>query len=118
MTKQFATALLLAGSLGAAGMSFAQSGSTMVVDESLTTNIGIVEVRSMSVRYDASEMNDPKSAQKLFFRIRQAAEEVCRLSSHPRGYEIWEERACESEAVAEAIELADIPELDEYYANR
>jgi UrcA family protein len=59
-------------------------------------------VRSMTVHYDAASITDSKSAEKLFFRIRAAAEEVCRLASYPRGYEIWEEHSCAANAVAEA----------------
>ncbi len=72
-------------------------------------------VQSMTVRYDATEIRDSKSAQRLFFRIRQAAEEVCRIASYPRGYEMWDEHACETSAVADAVRTADIPALDQYY---
>jgi UrcA family protein len=74
-----------------------------------------VQVRSEIVDYEAAEVRDAKSAERLFFRIRRAAEEVCRLSSHPVGYELWEERACEAEAVSEAVDATGLPALEEYY---
>lgn len=74
-----------------------------------------VQVRSEVVDYEAAEIRDAKSAERLFFRIRQAAEEVCRLSTHPVGYELWEERACEAEAVSEAVDATDLPALEDYY---
>jgi UrcA family protein len=73
-------------------------------------------IKSMTVRYDAAAITDSKSAEKLFFRIRLAAEEVCRLASYPRGYEMWDEHACEVDAVAEAVREADLPALDRYYS--
>lgn len=74
-----------------------------------------LQIRSETVRYDARQVQDEKSAEKLFFRIRQAAEEVCRIASNPRGYEIWHEHDCEAEAVSQAVGQADIPALDEFY---
>jgi UrcA family protein len=73
-------------------------------------------IKSMTVRYDAAAITDSKSAEKLFFRIRLAAEEVCRLASYPRGYEMWDEHACAVDAVAEAVREADLPALDRYYS--
>ncbi|MEO8315379.1 MAG: UrcA family protein [Pseudomonadota bacterium] len=72
-------------------------------------------VQTMTVRYNATEISDRTSAEKLFFRIRQAAQEVCRLASYPRGYEMWDEHACETNAVAEAVRDAALPSLDQYY---
>jgi UrcA family protein len=74
-----------------------------------------VAVESMTVRYDAAEIVDRRSAGKLFFRIRQAAEEVCRIASFPRGYEMWDEHSCQVDAVDEAVRDADLPALDRYY---
>jgi UrcA family protein len=74
-----------------------------------------VGVKTMTVHYDAAAITDSKSAEKLFFRIRAAAEEVCRLASYPHGYEIWDEHSCAGEAVAEAVREADLPALDQYY---
>ena len=74
-----------------------------------------LQIRSETVRYDADQVQDRKSAQKLFFRIRHAAEEVCRIASNPRGYEIWYEHDCEAKAVAEAVAQVDIPALHEFY---
>lgn len=96
--------------LAAAIASFGIVGATAPVDDSDS-----LEVRSVSVPYDRSEIRDEKSAQSLFFRIRQTAEEVCRISPHPRGYEIWHEHDCEAEAVDQAVRDADIPVLDQYY---
>jgi UrcA family protein len=72
-------------------------------------------VQSMTVRYDATQISDRKSAGKLFFRIRQAAEEVCRVAASPRGYEMWDEHACEVDAVEQAVQDANLPALDYYY---
>jgi UrcA family protein len=117
MNKRIGMALLLAGSLGAAGVAGAASGSTMNVEAMTVDGFGTIEVRSLSVPYDTG-MQDDQSAKKLFFRIRQAAAEVCSIAANPVGYELWEEHACEKEAVAEAIQLADIPALDAYYVER
>jgi UrcA family protein len=96
--------------LAAAIASFGIVGATAPLDES-----DVLQVRSVSVPYDRSEIRDGRSAEDLFFRIRQTAEEVCRISSFPRGYEIWHERDCEVEAVEQAVRDADIPVLDQYY---
>jgi UrcA family protein len=74
-----------------------------------------VPVLTTSVRYDATQIRDGRSAERLFFRIRMAAENVCQIASHPAGYEIWDERACEKDAVAQAVRAADLPELNRYY---
>ncbi len=78
-------------------------------------NPDMLEVRTVGVPYDRSEIRDERSAGDLFFRIRQTAEEVCRISAHPRGYEIWHEHDCEAEAVDQAVREARIPALEEYY---
>lgn len=96
-------ALLIAASAGEASAAVQTEGPDSVV------------VESMTVRFDAEEVVDRKSAGKLFFRIRQAAEEVCRLASYPRGYEMWEEHSCQVDAVAEAVREVDLPALDRYY---
>lgn len=72
-------------------------------------------IQTLTVRYDAARIDDRKSAEKLFFRIRQAAEEVCRTASFPRGYEMWDEHACELETVAQAVRDAALPALDRFY---
>ena len=74
-----------------------------------------VEVRTVTVPYEASEIRNEDTAEDLFFRIRRAAAEACRISSFPRGYEIWYEHDCEAEAVAEAVNDADVPVLEDYY---
>ena len=74
----------------------------------------LVIIPSETVRYDATDLNDQRAARQLFNRIRGAAEEVCRISSSPRGYEIWHEHDCAAQAVAEAVSEADNPALDEY----
>lgn len=103
MNKHYGLTLLIAATCGMAGAAAAQEGPDSL------------EMRSAAVSYDAAKTHDAKSAEKLFFGIRQAAEEVCRISSYPRGYEIWQEHACETEAVAQAVREAGVPALDEYY---
>ncbi len=75
----------------------------------------MLQIQSETVRYDAMDINNRKSARQLFFRIRQAAEEVCRTSSFPRGYEIWSEHDCATAAVEQAVGDAGMPALTEYY---
>lgn len=75
----------------------------------------MLQINSMPVQYDAAAVRDSKSAEKLFFRFRQTAEEVCRQSSRPAGAEVWEQLACENEAVADAVRQADIPALNTWY---
>ena len=100
-----AIASLILG-LAAGGTAVAQQGTTMAPE---------VETRTLSVEFDADEIRTERDAERLFFRFRQAAEEVCRISSFPRGYEIWQEHDCEADAVARAVEDADVPALDEFY---
>lgn len=107
--KHLTTALLAAASVGACGVAAAAA---------LDTDRASVQVRSETVEYDANEIRDARSAERLFFRIRQAAEDVCRLSSHPVGYELWDERACEREAVAEAVDDTDLPMVEQLYFGR
>ncbi len=78
-------------------------------------NPDVLAVRSEAVHYDASEINDGRAAQHLFSRIRKAADDVCWVSSYPRGYEIWLERDCAVSAVQEAVRDANLPALDDYY---
>lgn len=94
--------LLLAATLGATAL------AAPVVDEET------LQIQSETVRYDPAEIRDSRSAEDLFFRIRQAADEVCRISSFPRGYEIWYQLDCETEAVRQAVDDVDLPALDEY----
>lgn len=112
MKKLSGFTLLCAASMGAAGLALAAEGTGASLQ-----GTDSLEVRSQQVRYDASGLDDPKEAERLFFRIRQAAAEVCSIASHPVGYERWEENACERDAVAVAVEDADVPALDDYYAN-
>lgn len=107
MKTHIGIALLLAGALGVAG---GASAAETIEPENL-------QVRSITVPYDASQIRDPRSAEVLFFRIRQAAAEVCNIASHPRGYELWYEHACESEAVADAVDDANEPALDQFYTD-
>jgi UrcA family protein len=97
------------GFIWAAAASFTLAAAAAPVEDTES-----VQVRSETVRYDPQEIQDRESAEKLFFRIRQAAEEVCRISFNPRGYERWYEHDCEAEAVSEALADADIPALDEF----
>jgi UrcA family protein len=99
-----AIALVAAASFGSAAMS-APVGDP----DSLA-------IKSMTVRYDAAAITDHKAAEKLFFRIRLAAEEVCRVASYPLGYELWDEHACAANAVDEAVREADLPALNRYYS--
>lgn len=99
--------------LAAAIASFGIVGATAPLD-----GMDSLEVRSVSVPYDRTEIRDGTSAEKLFFRIRQTAAEVCRIASYPRGYELWHEHDCEAEAVDQAVRDADIPVLDQYYADQ
>jgi UrcA family protein len=103
MKKHSALLLLIASSLGVT------AGSAAVIGPDT------VAIQSETVRYDATEIRDARSARDLFFRIRQAAEEVCRISSFPRGHEIWYEHDCEAAAVEQAVRDADLPALDAYY---
>src|SRR5688572_17335626 len=64
-----------------AAASFGMAGAAAPVEDPDS-----LQIRSETVRYDADQVQDRKSAQKLFFRIRHAAEEVCRIASNPRGY--------------------------------
>lgn len=105
--KTAITSLILG--LAASGAAMAQQGSAMDPE---------VETRSLSVEFDADEIRTPRDAERLYFRFRQAAEEVCRISSFPRGYEIWQEHDCEAAAVARAVEDAEVPALDEFYYGR
>jgi UrcA family protein len=104
MKRHFVLALVAATSFGSAAMA-------APVDDPDT-----LAIKSATVRYDAAAVTDDKSAEKLFFRIRRAAAEVCQLASYPRGYEIWDEHACEVDAVADAVRDADLPALDRYYS--
>ena len=79
-------AILMAGTVGAGAM--AADVTNEAPGAAYTDSI---EVRTMTVPYEASEIRDEDSAEDLFFRIRRAAAEVCRISSFPRGYEVWYE---------------------------
>lgn len=75
-----------------------------------------VQIRTVTVPYDAAEVRDQQGAEKLFFRIRQAAEEACDIAPNEVGYERWEEHACESDAVSDAVRDVGEPELTQYYS--
>ncbi len=108
MKRHSTLALLATTALGTlAGAATAATGNTDP-DE--------LAVRSEVVHYDAAQVTDDSSARQLFFRIRKAAEDVCSISSHPRGYEIWYEHSCDADAVEQAIREANVPALDHYYA--
>lgn len=76
-----------------------------------------VQIRSVTVPYDAADIRDQRGAEKLFFRIRQAAEEACDIASHEVGYERWEEHACETAAVSGAVQDVGEPVLTDYYSD-
>jgi UrcA family protein len=96
-------ALLMAASAGVAGAAVPGEGPDRVA------------VKTVTLHYDANRIQDRNSAERLFFRIRQAAEEVCRIASYPRGYEMWDEHACEVETVAFAVRDVGLPALNRYY---
>lgn len=74
--------------------------------------------RTEKVTYHvASAATDAKTAKELFFRIRGAAAEVCEISSHPVGHELWATHACEVSAVAAAVREANVPALNAYYTD-
>lgn len=75
-----------------------------------------VDVRSVSVPYDAAQLGNEAATERLFFRIRLAAEQACDLSSNAVGQERWDEHACETEAVSNAIQTAGEPRLRDYYS--
>src|SRR5262245_60438857 len=103
MKKHSSLLLLMASSLG-----LTAAGAAVVDPET-------IQIQTEAVRYDPAEIRDSRSAEDLFFRIRQAAAEVCRISSFPRGYEIWYEHDCEADAVRQAVSDVDLPALDAYY---
>lgn len=103
-------AILMAGTLGAGAMA-----ADVTSGAAGAAYMDSIEVRTETVPYEASEIRDEDAAEDLFFRIRRAAAEVCRISSFPRGYELWYEHDCEAEAVAEAVSDADVPVLEDYY---
>jgi UrcA family protein len=110
MSKHSRTALLAAAALAVPAFGAAATGATVEPDS--------VQVRSELVTYDAEHIDDPRTAERLFFRIRKAAAEVCNIASHPVGYELWQEHACETEAVEEAVRETGLPELSEFYVRR
>lgn len=117
MNKHIRSSLLAAAALGglsglaaAAAVPAQEAGSTQDPDS--------VQVRSEIVRYDAARMDEPREAERLFFRIRKAAADVCSIASYPVGYERWVEHECEAEAVEDAVRATDIPELNEFYFRR
>ncbi len=106
--------ILAAAALGAATVAAAQDATTVQFAHGAALPDRI-EVRTVTVPYDAARL-DSKSTEKLFFRIRLAAEQACDIASNAVGYERWDEHACETAAVSEAIQQAGEPELREYYA--
>lgn len=107
MTKFTRLAALAAASLLATGAASATPADT-----------DSVQVASATVAFNAEAANTPQGARQLFFRIRQAAEEVCRIASHPVGYELWTQHACENAAVSRAVRASGIPALNERYFGR
>src|SRR5688572_9829371 len=103
-------AILMTGAAGVGAMAADVSG-----EAAGAAYMDSVQVRTVAVPYEAAQIRDENSAEDLFFRIRRAAAEVCRISSFPRGYELWYEHDCEAEAVAEAVRDTDVPALEDYY---
>jgi UrcA family protein len=77
-----------------------------------------VQVKSRIVTIETSDAKSPAGVRKAFNLIRQAAEETCRTSAYPVGHEIWVQLSCESQAVAKAIQSANIPALTEFYTGK
>lgn len=98
------TAALLMAAMTGCGVAVAQD----------STFPDALQVDSEVIRYDASKVHDDRSAKRLFYQIRKAAEDVCRISSHPVGYERWVEHDCEADAVAKAVSQSGIPVLREF----
>jgi UrcA family protein len=111
MKTTIATALLATAALGV-GSALAQESTANVAGPAAASD---ALTRSLTVRFDADHIQSPRDAEKLFFQIRQAAEEVCRLASNPRGHELWEQHSCETLAVAKAVDEANVPELTRLY---
>jgi len=107
MTKTTRLAAFAAASLAFTGIAAAAPDNT-----------DSVQVASPKVAFNAEAECTPQGARQLFFRIRQAAEEVCRTASYPVGYELWNQHACETAAVSGAVRAAGIPALSERYFGR
>lgn len=115
MKKDTRVASLAAASLAVAGVtSLALAG----VASAAPAGTDSVQVASTNVTFSTELANTPQGAKQLFFRIRLAAEEVCRTASYPVGHEIWTQHACETAAVANAVRSAGIPALSERYLGR
>ncbi|MFO7325371.1 MAG: UrcA family protein [Pseudomonadota bacterium] len=114
MKTPIATALVAAAALGIAGGALAE-GSAQAVTQSTAVTSPDVLTRTVVVRFDANSIQSQRDAEKLFFRIRRAAEEVCSLSARPLGQEIVEQNNCETRAVAKAVEDANVPALSRFY---
>jgi UrcA family protein len=110
MSRHFRIALLATAATGLTGLAAADTDAVQNPDS--------VQVRSETVHFDAARIDDEQAAERLFFRIRHAAADVCRIASHPVGYELWAEHSCETGAVEEAVRATDIPELNEFYFTR
>jgi UrcA family protein len=108
MKRHFTMALIASGAaIGAA------AGAAMAAE---IRDPDSVQIRTVTVPYDAAEVRNEEGAEKLFFRIRQAAEEACDIAPFAVGYERWDEHACETEAVSEAVQDVGEPELTQYYS--
>lgn len=105
--KKTSLAVLVAASLGFAGAAAASTADTELRRS--------VQVDSETVEFDAERASTAAGASMLFDRIRQTADEVCRIASHPVGYEIWVQHNCEARAVARAVRSVDIPALNQRY---
>lgn len=114
MKTRIATAIMAAAALGVAGSALAES-STVAAPGSAVVTSPYVQTRAFVVRFDADRIQTQDDAVKLFFLIRRAAEKVCAVESRPMGHQIFEQHACENQAVAAAVEEAKVPELTRYY---
>ena len=77
-----------------------------------------VDVQSVPVSFSIEEASSAQGARTLFNRIRKAADEVCRISPHPRGHELWVQHECEARAVEQAVRQTNLPALNEIHERR
>lgn len=104
MKKSASLAAIAVASLALTGVASAAPGDT-----------DSVQVRSMTVSFATDHAHTPEGARQLFHRIRQAADEVCRIARNPVGYELWVQHSCEAQAVKAAVQSAGIPALQQHY---
>lgn len=114
MKRNLAMTLLASAALGATGLVAAQDPQPNNMQNLQGES---VQIQSVTVPYDTSEIQDERGAEKLFFRIRAAAAEACDIAPHEVGYERWDEHACEASAVSSAVQDVGEPALVDYYSD-